>query len=179
MSVTQTPEPVTILPRRKLGPFEALVVMEEQSVDTLEVTQHPVQEGAAITDHAFKQPEELTMRVVFDDAQRPLAETYARLRELQASREPFDVVTGKRIHRNMLMLSLSCTNDPDTESVLSLSITLQEVILVQVEVAVVPPRSRQAQPARTSGTQNAGTKAAQQERKPQRQQSILASTRPR
>jgi len=180
MSITQTPQPAVIRPQRRLGEFTGYVIVEEQGTDSLEITQHPVQDGSSIADHAFSLPQELTMRIMYDDAQRPLDETYEKLLKLQSDREPFDVITGKRIYRNMLMSALTMTTDKETENVLYLTMTLQEVIIVQVEITSVPPRARQAQPARTGGTSNAGAKSAKAPAtpSPKRQQSILASARP-
>lgn len=166
MSITRTPEPVTIRPARKIGAFAATVTLEEVATDDLEITKHPVQQGAQITDHAYVKPAALSLKVLYDDAARPLAETYKALLELQASREPFDVVTGKRIYKNMLFKGLAQTTDRETENILSISATLEEIIIVSVQVTSVPPRARQKSPGKTGGTDNAGTKKAQPSDKP-------------
>jgi hypothetical protein len=176
MSTFTLPQRVVVQPRRSIATFDMMVVLRESGTDTLEITRHPVQDGSSITDHAFVQPKQLEMEVVFGNTEaRTIKETYQKLLDLQASALPFDVVTGKRAYKNMLFASISNTTDSENENVLSLSFSLQEIRIVQVEVAVVPPRSRQAQPAKTSGTQNSGTKSAQEEIKPQRRQSILSS----
>lgn len=41
----------------------AQAVIEEKHHDELEITEHPVEQGAMITDHAFKRPAELTLRL--------------------------------------------------------------------------------------------------------------------
>lgn len=160
MSWNESPQPVTIRTARRIGDFEATVVIEESASDDLEITQHPVQRGAAITDHAFIKPAGLSTRVIFSDELRPLADTYRMILELQSSREPFDVVTGKRVYRSMLMKSVSVVNDKATENILALSITLQEVIIVDVVYTSVPPRAQQKMPGKTGATQKAGPKAA-------------------
>lgn len=151
----------TIVPRRTIGPFRATVTIEELSSDSLEITQHPVQQGAAITDHAFLNPATISIRFAFNDAESPLSETYTKLRQLQSSREPFDVVTGKRSYKNMMFKSLSQLNDAFTESILDISAELQEVFIVQIETTTVPPRRRQASPGRTGATERTGQKSAQ------------------
>lgn len=158
---TGQPTPITFLPQRAIGPFTATVTIEEAATDELEITQHPVQQGAAITDHAFLKPASLAIKVAFNDADAPLAETYANLLALQASRTPFTVVTGKRQYTNMLLKSLGQTTDRTTETILSISAQLQEVLLVPVTITTVPPRSKQRQPGKTGSTENAGTKKAQ------------------
>ena len=171
MSLFEPPTPATIIPRRSIGPFNATVTLEEIASDDLEITQHPVQQGAAITDHAYLKPATVSIKIMFNAADAPLAETYAKLRQLQASREPFDVVTGKRVYKNMLFKSLGQTNDAQTENILSISAELQEVFIVQVETTTVPPRKRQANPGKTGATENAGQKSAQPA--PERNRSAL------
>lgn len=44
-----------------LSDIIAQATVEEHHTDTLEVTEHPVQQGAPISDHAFKRPAEVTL----------------------------------------------------------------------------------------------------------------------
>jgi hypothetical protein len=171
MTMLNPSTPATIIPRRSIGPFNATVTLEEIASDDLEITQHPVQQGATITDHAYLKPATVSVKIMFNAADAPLAETYAKLRQLQASREPFDVVTGKRAYKNMLFKSLGQTNDAQTENVLSISAELQEIFIVQVETTTVPPRKQQANPGKTGATENAGQKSAQPA--PERNRSAL------
>lgn len=161
MSLLNPGKSASFIPRRAIGPFTATVTVEEIASDDLEITQHPVQQGAAITDHAYVKPATVSIRILFNDADAPLAETYAKLLKLQASREPFDVVTGKRAYKNMLFKSLGQTNDAQTENILSISAELQEIFIVQVETTSVPPRRNQSNPGKTGATENAGQKNAQ------------------
>lgn len=161
MSVTEPAIPAVIAPRRAVGGISATVTIEEVATDDLEITQHPVQQGAAITDHAYLKPATVSLKILFSADDAPLVETYQKLRDLQASREPFDVITGKRQYKNMLFKSISQTNDALTENVLSISAQLQEVLIASVEVVNVPARSKQRHPGKTGKTENAGSKSAQ------------------
>lgn len=152
----------SFLPRRTIGPFAATVVLEEIGTDELEITQHPVQQGASITDHAFVKPATVNLKVMWNDDDAPLAETYNNLLLLQSSRVPFDVVTGKRAYTNMLIKSLGQTTDVQTENVLSINMSLQEIIITSVEVTAVPPRASQKNAGKTGATENAGKKSAQE-----------------
>lgn len=158
-----TPESsiATFVPKRAIGPFTTMLTIEEISNDELEITQHPVQQGATITDHAFVKPATVSIKIMFNATDAPLVETYAKLLALQASREPFAVVTGKRAYKNMLFKSLGQTNDTQTENILSINADLQEIFIVQVETTTVPPRKNQATPGKTGATENAGQKSAQ------------------
>ena len=160
MSVFQVEE-TTIIPKRTIGPFTEFLTIEEIATDDLEITNHPVQQGATITDHAYLKPSSLSVRAMWDSVVAPLGETYQKLLKIQADREPFDVVTGKRIYKNMLLKGLAQTTDRGTEKILSVSFSLKQIVIVQVDVTSVPPRAVQADPATTAGTENAGQKNAQ------------------
>lgn len=166
---------VSFFPRRAIGPFSAKVTIEEIANDELEITQHPVEQGAAITDHAYVKPATVSVRGLFDDSDRPLRETYTALLGLQASREPFDIVTGKRVYTNMLFKSLAVTTDVTTENVLAFNAEFLEVFLTSLQVVSVPPRAQQAEPGATGATVNAGEKAPIQETNPAKQQSAAAA----
>lgn len=158
MSLTQPELPALIAPRRALGSFTAMVTLEEIASDDVEITQHPVQQGASIADHAFVKPSSITIKFVAGIDGVPLEETYAKLRAMQTLREPFDVITGKRQYKNMLFKSLAQTTDRLTEHVLSITAQLQEVLIVPVEITNVPARDKQKDPGKTGSTQQAGTK---------------------
>lgn len=167
-------EIANFLPRRAIGPFNATITIEEVGKDDLEITQHPVQQGASITDHAYVKPSTVNLKVMWNDDDAPLAETYQNLLDLQASREPFDVVTGKRTYRNMLIKSLALTTDALTENVLNISLELQEIILTSLEVVTVPERPKQKDPGKTGKTENAGNKSAQPASPPRKRSALAA-----
>lgn len=164
--------PVLVRPRRSLGGLYPDVVVEEAHEDSLEITEHPVEQGAAVNDHAFKKPETVTIRGGVSDSksgggEKPSVEFYDKLLELQARREPFDIVTGKRLHKNMLLESLSVITDPDTENCLMFTAQCREVIIVKTQVTSVPPRKNHANPGKTGATTDAG------QQQPQKRKSIL------
>lgn len=166
--LSQSAETVTISPKRTLGPLAMQCVVEEQHSDDLEITEHPVEQGASINDHAWKKPAEVTIKGGWSNASREaggndgfVREIYAKLLELQEKREPFDLVTGKRAYKNMLIQSLGITTDKGTETALYVTATLKEVIIVTTQATTMPPRSRQKSPAKTGGTTDKGTKQPQ------------------
>lgn len=156
-------EPVRLFPirpARAIGEITGYIVFDENTTDDLEITSHPVQQGAAITDHAFKKPVELSVRLQFGPHDKPLDEIYEDLLVIQASRDPFTVYTGKRTLYNMLIKSISQTTDKTTENVLAISLRLQEIIIVEVTPTSVPPRGKQKTPGGTGATEKAGKKSA-------------------
>lgn len=158
-------EPISLIPvrpKRQIGTIDVNVVIQENTNDTLTITKQPVQQGASITDHAYKEPTTFSMQILFrDNISLSLSKLYQNLLDLQESRTPFDVITPKRIYHNMLIAVLTQTTDKNTENCLAINISFQEVILVSVTTAIVP-RIKQKNPGATGATENAGKKSALQ-----------------
>lgn len=143
------------------------VTIDESHVDDMTVTSHPVEQGAAITDHAFKNPSQVTMRCGFGQSGTALSlngggadpkAMYQQLLDLQASRIPFDVVTGKRRYQNMLITSISVGTDAASESVLMVTVTMREVIVVETRVATIPPQEVHKFPESTAPIVDGGVR---------------------
>ncbi|WP_312740906.1 phage baseplate protein [Cedecea neteri] len=166
------------LQSRKIGVMVPDVVVSEKHSDTLEITEHPVEVGAAINDHAYKRPSEVTMECgfagggslldVFDTRDigfgTPLngmspKEVYKALLDTQERRELLDVVTGKRTYNNMLIRAIEVTTDKTSENVLNCTLTLREVILSNTTAITVADKSNMQLGADTSAVQNTGTKS--------------------
>lgn len=159
--------------RRSIGGIIPDVTIEEHHTDTLTITDHPVEQGAMITDHAFKNPAEVTMYVAWSNASLLLSsivsgslfggklddvnDLYGRLLELQESRVPFDLVTGKRTYNNMLIKQISNTTDADSENALFLSIHMRQIIIVETAAVLLAPTSDQEAPEDTGPVENGGT----------------------
>jgi len=56
---------ILIRPKRALGPMAMQVTVEEHHQDDLEITDHPIEQGAQISDHAFKRPAEVVIRAAW------------------------------------------------------------------------------------------------------------------
>lgn len=166
----------TFRAKRSLNDFTAQVTIEEVHTDELEITEHPVEKGASITDHAFKRPARLVLSLGWSNSKTYLGlakdvlglltgnqledvrAVYAKLLTLQEKREPFTVTTGKRTYENMLFASLATTTDQKSEESLFVTATLQQIITVQTQTTTVPPSENQASPQKTADTTKAGTK---------------------
>ncbi len=171
---------------RRIGLIIPSVVISEKHSDTLEITEHPVETGAPVSDHAYKRPSEVVMEIGFSGGGSLLdfvdtsslgltlglspRETYQQILDLQASRIPFDVVTGKRLYSNMLIRAIEVTTDRTSENVLMAVLTLREVIITQTQQITVADKADMKEGANTSAVINSGTKAA----KPQNE-SLLSS----
>jgi hypothetical protein len=128
---------------RAINDIVAQVTVDEDHDDELMITEHPVEYGAAITDHAFKRPAEVRVRVgwseagglpnLFSQAVSDVKIVYQRLLDLQGSRNPFTLYTGKRTYRNMLVAAIRVHTDSTFEHSFLADITLREIILVSTQ----------------------------------------------
>ncbi|MBS9422284.1 phage baseplate protein [Photorhabdus caribbeanensis] len=151
------------------------VVIAEKHTDALEITEHPVEIGAAVSDHAYKKPAEIAMELGFagggslldfvDTSKIGLSmglspkETYQKILDLQELREPFKVITGKRTYENMLIKAIEVTTDQHSENVLLCTLTLREVIISSTQVVQVAEKESMKTGVSTSAVENSGTKA--------------------
>lgn len=146
---------------RSIGGIVPDVVIEESGRDTLFIPNHPIEKGAATSDHAFMMPAEVEMRVGWSDSsggfQGYSTIIYEALRGLQQARQPFSVVTGKRFYQNMLIAALEVSTNEASEYSLMARLGLREVIIVSTQTTST---GTPANAAATGGTVNAGTKHA-------------------
>lgn len=110
----------------------------------LQVTQHPVESGADVSDHAYLMPREISMTVIMSDAHQSLVpgqfsgtwsrsvEAYQQLERIQKDRIPVSVLTRLGLYKNMVIKSL-VANDTD----LQLHGLKAEVSLIELPVARV------------------------------------------
>lgn len=176
---------ITIDPKRSIASIVAHVTLEEVGTDELQITDHPVEQGAEITDHAYKKNPEVVIKCGWSNASLAgvidsvkglfsaitggdafgsdyVSGVYNQLLALQQSRIPFDVSTGKRVYTNMLMRTLSVTTDPTSEYTLMVTATFRQVLIVSTAATTLPPRGDQASPASTAETENSGDKQVAQ-----------------
>lgn len=120
----------------------AQVTVSEDGDDDLQITEHPVEQGTQISDHAFKRPCELRLQLGWSDAYADYANTtinaiYQQILSLQAGRIPFTVYTAKRTYQNMLVASCRVHTDARMAYTLMADITFKEVVLVATSVIAV------------------------------------------
>lgn len=162
--------------------FYPQIVAEERHVNQMRITQHPVEVGAAITDHAYKLPTRVQIRAAsaFGSATagpvsaiqsivnsvasiipKPtdpsqLQALYDVILGIQSQRSFVTLVTGKRTYSNMLLETLSVTTDEKTENVLSFVADFQEVLLARTQIVSVPDSSVMKSPQINGASTNLG-----------------------
>lgn len=155
------------------------VIISELHSDSVNVTRHPVDTGANINDHAFKEPAELVVEFGWSDSSALLSsavssalsffssdyprglqttkEIYERLVNIQERRELLTVSTGKRQYTDMIITGLKTTTTVDTETCLIVEMTLQQVIRVNSKIVSLET-AKQRYPSQTAGVSNSGTR---------------------
>lgn len=157
--LSQPVQTIFTQPTRKIGSITVQTVISESTNDTLTVTKQPVQIGASITDHAYSEPTAFSTTIYFkDNSKQSLKAIYQSLLDLQSSRVPITITTPKRIYDSMLITSLGQTTERTTENCLAITLTAQQIIIVQIATANVP-RSKLKNAGTNGGTSKAGQKS--------------------
>ncbi len=181
---TTIPKPV-----RKFGDFGGYITMEEMHSDEVEITDHPIEQGASITDHAYKRPAELTIKISWSNSPNnsgllggirglvntgailvsnilgsnvnQVREIYQKLLKAQSDREPMEVFTGKRTYTDMLIKSLTVTTDARAEQALMVTVSFKQIIRVTTSTLSIEqvPADNQRDPGATQAPSNTGTKS--------------------
>jgi hypothetical protein len=168
---------LSLAPSGRIGTIDIPATIEEIYTDTLQVTEHPVELGASITDHAFVRPREVVIRCGWTNSTLQLflsavselfsgsmsasdyvSSVYSNLLALQESRQPLAITTSKRQYSNMQIIGLHVTTDQSTGSALMVQATCRQMIIVETQVTTLPAKENQANPAKTANIENAGYK---------------------
>lgn len=147
------------------------------------ITDNPVETGVSLSDHAYMNPDELTIEVAVSDTPliedstgegRPSVElatlftaegrrsvdAMKQLREWTESFIPFSLVTGLKVYKDMLIKDGSVNQSKDTAGVLRATLSLRQVQFASTATVVYPPRAankpkRQASKVAASGKKEA------------------------
>lgn len=147
------------------------------------ITDHPVEKGSDISDHARRRPDTLQINgvvtnnpVVILRSQRALPsvrdgdpntraeDAYGFLLELQSQRLVVGCSTTLRDYANMLITSLSVPRESRTGTIADISLTLREIAIADTETTDAPEPTNPARKRKTTlGKKNkpAATQATQ------------------
>ncbi|SDV49076.1 phage baseplate protein [Chitinasiproducens palmae] len=170
-------EQIGISQSKSIGGIVFQAVLEEQHNDEIQITDHPVERGAVVSDHSYKRPCQVTIKCAWSNSSLGgisalinsfkggsligsdyVSGIYSQLLALQESREPFEITTSSRRYANMLMSSLGLTKDKTSSEAIMVTLTCREILIVETKAATLPPKAAQANPAATGQIENAGTK---------------------
>jgi len=138
-----------------LGDYFFDAVFRTNHDQRAKITDHPVHVDAQVSDHAYMENAGVTMEVGTTDVlvgEGESATVYQILLDLQEKREPMTLVTRLRSYDNMLIESISVSDDFKTMNALKATVQLREVRLVDsllAEVTGGPKKKRSAKPHKT------------------------------
>lgn len=121
---------------KSIGGIEIDASISEQVDFSNSITDHPIEGGATVTDHAYENPLMITMECIISNSslnstdQGRSIDAYNQLKLLKSSREPFDVVNALDVYSNMLVESLSFPRRADTSDSLVFTVTLKQIRIV-------------------------------------------------
>lgn len=146
-------------------------VMREEHTTKIKMTEHPVQTGANIVDHAYMEPATLTMEIAMSDCMATMVKgqftkgptksvsAYQLLLSLQQARLPYQVHTRLNLYKNMLIEEITAPDDYKTQFGMRCTVTLKEIFVVEVSTTTVSARpialgksNRGVQQAEDAGT---------------------------
>lgn len=157
---------------RAIGELTFDATFSEQHDNTLEVSDNPVESGVTVSDHAYMLPTKVIIQAgvsdvllrdlptdIYNSSISRSRRAYELLLALQKRAEPFDVVTGLKVYKNMVCLNLRAEQDKDSSFILGFTAELREVIIVSTQVVKYPARqtgktTRQASKPQEKGKVN-------------------------
>ena len=143
--------------------FDASV--SETHTGSAEATQFPVEEGADISDHIRRLPEELSINIIttnspililasvqakpivgFGNNKTRAENTYEFLKAVKDDGTLVNFHTTLRNYKNMYIQTLSCTRDVTTNNIVNINLIIREIIIAitdQVAAPEIKPAGRQ------------------------------------
>jgi len=175
--------PTRVSLRRQDDPFELVEVeatLEEVHTGSAETTDHPVEDGADITDHIRRNPDELKLKAVFSnypvlllasfradpaipggDPARRAEDAYKWLREVKDQGLLLEVTTTLREpYVNMAVVGMNVVRDKDRRNVLEVDLNLREIIIATTEQVAAPTTENPARGAASQLGRKATTPAS-------------------
>ncbi len=124
--------------------FDAVFTAEHST--TRQITEHPVQWGAAIADHSYQLPAIVTLQIGMSDAMQSFDDllykkdtglgksvnAYQMFVNLQKTGQPIDLQTHLAEYKNMIITNISAVDTNKTYTALRATITLKQVFIGEV-----------------------------------------------
>lgn len=119
--------------------FDAYLRIDHER--SLRITEHPVQKGANISDHAYVMPATVVMEIGMSDAMDAYesgqfqgdtsksVSAFKTLDRLQKARAPLTIVTRLGKYENMVVQSIHAPDDAKTQHGLRVTVTFKQIIM--------------------------------------------------
>ena len=121
-------------------------VMKLDHTQEIQLTQHPVQRGANISDHAFIKAAKLSLDIIMSDAMQSYTigqwsggssksvACFQTLQALATSRTPVTVTSRLKTYTNMVLVSIHAPDDNKTHHGLRATLTFEQIFTASVNV---------------------------------------------
>lgn len=165
---------VTLPNAQTIYAFDAEIQIEHEQ--RLHKTEHPVQTGASISDHAFLEPARLILDIGMSDAMdayfNPSTWTgnssksvaaYQTMLAIQFSRIPLSITTRLRTYQNMVIESLTPTDTYKTATGLRMRVEFGQIFLAIVSTSTVSARPQDTNSTQLGTVNPQAPSAAQQQ----------------
>lgn len=148
--------------------FDAIMKVEHTA--EMRITEHPIQTGANIVDHAYQMPVKLRMEIGMSDAMDILGpntwstaytksvSAYRTLLSLMQNRTPLQIHTRLINYQNMLIESIYAPDDYKTQFGGKFTVMFRQILTAQVSVTT--SASRSVNQDNSAGTLNTVTTTA-------------------
>lgn len=139
--------------------FDAYFSINHES--NLTITEHPIQTGASISDHAYMEAQSVTFEIGMSDVMQDVSaksvtsftgtsssrsvNAYQVLKKLQSDRIPIDVITRLGTYKNMLIETISAPDDNKTLYGLKATVVLKEIFVVSVTTVKISERPQKSE----------------------------------
>lgn len=170
-------ENLFIRTKKSIGGIELDAVISETHTNQIRLTKNPVELGADITDHAVIEPKKINIVAQVSDTPLGTAAfgqivdlvtglfgtatttnitrsnaAYNAMVQLMEEREPIEVQTKLKLYQDMVITSLSVTQDKNTSRIVLMNISLEEVLITESQIVKLDPEQLQEGSAREQAT---------------------------
>jgi hypothetical protein len=134
----------------KIFVFDAVIKTEHQQ--RIEKTQHPIQTGANVSDHAYIMPARVELEIGMSDAMDSYVpgswsdnpsksvSAYQTMVALAKARTPVTVTTRLAVYQNMLLTAISAPDNIETRFGLKASLVFEELFTGTITTQTVSAR---------------------------------------
>lgn len=157
---------------RKIGAIIPAVTIIEEHTDEVQVTEHPVDTGANVADHAIVMPAIVRCTFGWTDSLfavnyalnsllkgiKSTEDVYKELQKMMKARQPFSLQTGKRKYDNVIITALRTSTTVETENSLIIDVTFQEIRLARAKTVTLS-RLTQKNPKATAQVSDGGQRS--------------------
>ena len=170
-------ENLFIRTKKSIGGIELDAVLSETHNNQVRLTKNPVELGADITDHAVIEPKKINIQAQVSDTPLGTAAfgqivdlvtglfgtstaqnitrsntAYNAMVQLMEEREPIEVQTKLKLYQDMVITSLSVTQDKNTSRIVLMNISLEEILITESQIVKLDPEQLQEGSTREQAT---------------------------